>query len=351
MIKQMSALIASIFMLFTHLPAQALNSVAYPSEIAVLTLPEQEDIQWKEISRHVTNKEGLVERIPIDQSVEDWKNLICFQFMDRSNFGKNGKKSIDDIIESIRTTTMASYPGNKVTWKILEKNKNAVTYEWILHDTYEHVPPQHEISRAILTKTGFHRIGYTKQNVMLTPDERQKWICLLKDSFSIMPVDQAQQIKKGLSIVNKSRQSLDLGPLFNGWKSVDPVLLENGITIETLIPSSQKKSLITESLGVVTMPSAEGLTVDDYFESEQETLSKAVSKKIQFDVHKKTAHELLYSYSYPDNNLQFTSVVRVVTTDLGFYAISYKKGLKKNLNKDEILDWKKKLEAIQIHSN
>ncbi|MBX9744390.1 MAG: hypothetical protein K2X08_04170 [Chlamydiales bacterium] len=348
MSKTLSMLVAAMFILFVHPPVQASKSVMYPSEIAVLTLPEQENGQWKEISRYVTKKKGLVERIPVDQSVKNWKNLICVQFYDRSVFDKKGKKSIEDVIESIRASTISSYPGNKVTWKVLEKNKDALIYEWILHEAYEHVSPQHEVTLAILTKTGFHRIGYTQKNAELTPEERLKWINRLKDSYSIMSVDEVKHMKNGLSIVNRFRESLDLGETFNGWKSVDYVMLDNGMTMETFIPSSQKKPLITESFDVLTMPGVVGLTVGEYFESEQETLRKSLSKKIKFDVLKKTANELIYSYSYSDAGLRFTIVSRAIITDLGFYSLYYKSGLKKDLNKEEILQWKEALEAAQV---
>lgn len=322
--------------------------MVYPSEVAVLTLPELEDVSWKEISRYVTKNEGLVERIPIDQSVKDWKNLICSQFYDRSVFDKKGKKSIEEVVESIRMSTIASYPGNKITWKILERGKDVLIYEWILHEAYEHIPPQHEVSRVSLTKTGFHRIGYTQKNVAMKSEERQKWINLLKDSYSIVSVDEAKHIKNGLSIVNKFRESLNLGEMFNGWKSVDSVIFDDGMTIETLIPSSQKKSLITESLDVLTMPSIAGATVNQYFENEQEILWKTISNEIKFEILKKTADELIYSYSYSDLGLRFTTVARVITTDLGFYSLYYKRGLKKGLHEEEILKWKEWLEAAQV---
>lgn len=82
MSKKLSMLIVSMFMLFIHSSAQALKPVAYPCEAAVLRVPEQKDVQWKEVSRYVTKKEALVTRIPGDQSVEDLKNLICVQFYD-----------------------------------------------------------------------------------------------------------------------------------------------------------------------------------------------------------------------------------------------------------------------------
>lgn len=114
--------------------------------------------------------------------------------------------------------------------------------------------------------------------------------------------------------------------------------------METLSPSLQKKSLITESLCILTIPSVARLTVDDYFESKQETVYKAFSKKIEFDVFKKFANNFIYICLYTDSGLRFTTVPSVMTTEFDLYSMYYTKGSEK----DEILQVKGKLEAIKV---
>jgi len=53
---------ASAFILFAYGEVYALPSTGRPpSEMVVLTFPDNSYANWKEVSRHVTEKEGMVE--------------------------------------------------------------------------------------------------------------------------------------------------------------------------------------------------------------------------------------------------------------------------------------------------
>ena len=64
------------------------------------------------------------------------------------------------------------------------KKQNEITYEWILHSQKGNIPSQHEIARFLLHKNSIHRVGFTRKNVVMNPDDRDKWIKVLSESIS-----------------------------------------------------------------------------------------------------------------------------------------------------------------------
>jgi len=198
-------LVIFMLMLFTEGVTYAFTHVSrLPPETIVLKLPNDNYADWKEISSYLSRKEGLVERIPVNQSVKDWVELICIQYHDRSQWDDGTiAYPIEEIMKRLEKVTIGSYPGNKVTWRILEKSETAVIYEWILHKPYKDVPSQHEIAHGFLTEHGFHRIGITCKNREMTSEERERWMELLRESVVVIPVEEAKTVQ-GLSLLNKS---------------------------------------------------------------------------------------------------------------------------------------------------
>ncbi len=173
----------------------------YPSETIILHLPNQDENTWKEITHYVTKTERIIESIPLFQTIETWSELICIQYADISTKDIKVRNNIKIILNLIKNEILLSYPNTKVTWRIIENNKKDAIYEWILHAPHNNIPPQHEISRAFLTKTGFHRVAFTRKNNEMNAEERDKWIQLLKEKSSLVSFPKAIH-SNGLSMAN-----------------------------------------------------------------------------------------------------------------------------------------------------
>lgn len=348
--NKLSILIMSIFMLVAHGAAYASTHVDHPpAETIILKLPSNSCANWKEIGRSVTEKEGIVERIPFNQTVKNCSEHICIQFYDRSTWGKMRGASAEKLLDQLRETILTAYPGNKVTWKIIEKNENDFIYEWILHKPYKDVSPQHEIARYFLTENGFHRIGFTRKNAEMNAAEREGWIKLLKENTSVVSFEEAANTSEGLSMVDRIKNSVDLGSAFQDWTVLDTFVYDNGYTLVSRIsPAQQRESYIAECLEVATKPISDPISIDKLIKLER-TIAQGKSKKVKFRVIKKTPTEVIYTYSYPKDHLILNAVVRAFDSDQGYYSISYKHGLNNEIMKeDEIQHWVEKLEAIKI---
>lgn len=337
--------ILSIFITFNHGIASAIElRDPSPLETARLKLPCSSASNWKEINRLVNKQEGMIENIPLNQTPQNWSELICIQYMDISSI--TTKHSFENILASLRETTLSSYPGNQVTWRIIEKNKDPVIYEWILHKSYKDIPPQHEIVRAFITDKAFHRVGFTRKNEMMNPDEREMWIKLLKENASVVPFQEGTN-SDCLSLADKFKDSLTIGDYFHDWEIIGTFIAENGYTRVRRIPPSET-GYVTECIEVVTMPNVKALPIDLFFQTEIDLINGRTHMKVKFHVLQKSTSEVIYVYSHPKDHLQLNAVVRTFITDRGYYSISYKRGLAGQMQKEEILKWKEKLQAIQV---
>lgn len=347
--KRISILIALICVLLTERAVFASEIVNHlPSETIVLNLPNAHT-NWKEISRYVTEKEGLVEYIPFDQQITDWSELIWFQYFDKSLMKQEMSHSIEDTLSIIRETTLASYPGSKVIWEDIEKNKTDAIYEWILHESYKNIAPEHVISRTFLTSKGVYTIGFSLRNRGTNPVERERCIKLLRDSVSLVSTKYSRSSKQRLSILDRLKDSVYLGKAFEDWKILDTYTFETGYTAVTRVPAAFTGGYVAECLEATTVPNLHNGSMDQLFEGQKEIAQKKSSQKIEFRIYKQTDKEVIYSYVYPQDDLQVTGVVRsFFSDDKGYYIFSYKRGLSSKLNPEEIDLWKAKLEAIKI---
>ena len=349
--KKLSILVVIVFVLFTQEAAYALSSIDRPSETVVLKLPGYSHLNWKDITHAITKKMGLIERIPCNQTSETWSELICIQYRDRSDWDRGQINCIENIMDRVQEEAFSTYPRNKSTWRIIEKNKNDILYEWILHKQHNGVPPQHEVARAFLTETGFHSVAFTRKSAEMSPDERGKWIKLLKESASVVSFKEAGDIPDGISMVDWLKDSLDLGPVFKRWRVTNTSAIDSGWTMVCRVPISQTEAYITECLEEVTAPILNATSsIDQLFEMEKENAQKRSPKKVEFHILEKSSTEVIYSYSYPQDNLQVTAVARSFISNQAYYFIVYKRGLKEEIKKEDILKWKKLLEMIKICS-
>jgi hypothetical protein len=349
--NKLATFLTSAFMLFTYGTVHAITATDHlPSETIVLKSPNNSYANWKEIARCVTEKEGMIEYIPSDQQIANWSELICIQYFDKSSMKRKASNSIEDTMELFRESTLASNAGNKVTWRLIEKNKSDAIYEWILHKSFKNIPPEHEVARAFLTDTGLHRIGFTRKNKEMSPEERERCIKSLRDSVSVVSIEEAKSTTQGLSILDRVKDSLNLGKAFENWKEVNTYTFENGYTMVLRVPSDFKGGYVDECLEVTTMPNLYEATIDKLFEVEKVNVQKKSPNPIEFSILKRSPTEIMYSFTHPQDHLQVTGVVRILLSDQGYYSISYKRGLPKELKPEEVQLWKARLEEIQIRN-
>lgn len=354
--KKLHLLIIPIFILIIQGTAYTLISVGPPPpETIVLTLPDNSYAAWKEIARKVSENEGLVEHAPFNQTLVNLSELITIQYHSRTTWNRERASSVslEELLDSIREATSFSYPGSKITWKIIEKSEHDSIYERILHGEGA-IPTEHDIVRVFLTKFGLHRVVFTRKHTEMSPEEREKWIRLLKESATVVSFEEATHASEGFSMADRFKDSLDLGCVFQGWRIVNIIRLDIGHTLVCRISPSQTEAYITECLEVLTVPnwnpSLDPFLIDTLFETEKEALQEQLPQKVIFHILKRSPNEIIYSYSYPENQLQITGVVRSFTSDRGYYSVSYKHALTEEMRKEEILKWQEHLEAIKIRN-
>jgi hypothetical protein len=339
-------------MLLTYVTVHANTSADHlPSETIVLKSPNNSYANWKEIARYVTKKEGLIEYIPSDQQIANWSELICIQYFDKSFMKKKSSNSIEDVMELFRETILASYPGNKVTCRLIEKNKSDAIYEWILHKPFKNIPPEHEVARAFFTDTGLYRIGFTQKNKKMSSKDRDRCIKSLRDFVSVVSIEEAKSITQALSILDRVKDSLNLGEAFENWKEVNTYTFENGYTMVIRVPSAFTGGYVDECLEVTTMPNLYESSIDQLWEVEKKNIQSIRKKSpgtIEFSILKRSPDEIVYSFAHPQDLLQVTGVVRTFLSGNGYYSISYKRGLPYKLKPEEIILWKERLERIKI---
>ena len=319
----------------------------HPSEMLVLELPKNDCTDWKEINRLVAEKEGIVELIPSKQNAANWSQLIAIQYYDKSAMNPKTTKSIAASVKAIRDTTIAAYPGNKVTWNIIEKNENDIIYEWILHNAYKNSPPQHEISRAFMTKKGFHRIGLTCKHREMTKDERENWLRSLRDSVSIKSNEEGKKTPYSLSIADKVKDSLDLGKHFKDWQIVSVDTFDSGASIIVRFPVLDEGEIVRDCLTITTMPNINDFTVDKLFDVEKQIISKKTDGNVKFNILNKSPTEIIYSFVHPLDNHYITGIVRTFILNHWYYSLSCKCGYPTELKNEEIQQWKECLETIK----
>ena len=175
---------------------------SHPTETAIFKLPDGEKVLWKEISRAINTDEGIVECIPLHQTDKNWTDLIAVQYI--SYVSRKNIESIDLLIENFRRECINMHQGSKLTWNVIEKHPYEFIYEWILHEPYKDVPPQHEVARTFITDSGLYRVGFTYKKGQMPPQERRDWIKLLKYHAAMTSYDEASRDKEAFSLAEYS---------------------------------------------------------------------------------------------------------------------------------------------------
>lgn len=349
--KKCITLFVSAFILCAHgnmHPMTPINDLGI--DMVLLKLPSRSAANWKEISRHTTEQEGMVEFIPSNQRTSSWSELVSIQYFDKSIVKGKMARSIKEAINALQKETLASYEGTKITWNLIELNKSDAIYERILHRSLNNLIPEHDIAKAFLTDAGFHRVAFTRKYKEMSPKEREQCIEILRNSTSLVSAEEAKKHPEALSILDKIKNSLVLGEAFKTWKELQCYSFETGYTVSAHVPPSFDGNYVDECLEITTLPSSGEASIEQLFEGEKKLIRKKSSDPIEFPVLKKTSHEIIYSFCHPKDHLLVTGIVRTFLTDKGYYSICYKRGLPDKLKTEEILQWKEVLEKIEVRN-
>jgi hypothetical protein len=342
--KKISILILSIVsFLGTGLHAEFTGEV--PKETAILQLPDHSESNWKEIAHYVSAKEGIIEAIPLNQTIQNWSELIAVQYMSSAEWDKSAC-TLEKVLEHVRKETLSAYPKDTVSWQIIEKSKEGIIYEWIMHKPYKNISVEHEVARAFLTPSGFHRVGFTRKNGPMSSEERAKWIQLLRENSSVVSFQDGGYIE-GFSMVEKLQNSVYVGAHFRDWRRINQFAFETGYSLVCFIPPTQVDSYVAECLEIVTVPNVKLAPLANFFEIEKKCVQEKTSKKMRFHILEQSPTEIIYCYCHPKDHLQLNAVVRTFLTEHGYYSISYKKGLEGRMQKEEMRSWMEKLKTIQ----
>ncbi len=201
--NKLTSIFTSLFLLFSEFASANNSGRRTPPEAVTLKLPPDNKMEWKEISKNISEKDVTVEWVPSAQSASNWTQLIAIQYYDKTVLDWKVKNSVEKIVDQILMKIVTSYPSGRATCNVIQKNKNEIIYEWILHKPYNGIPPQHEIAKGILTEKGFHRVGFTRKNYKMGNDEREKWLKLLKESVMIAASGTALEGNEFLSIFSR----------------------------------------------------------------------------------------------------------------------------------------------------
>ncbi len=170
----------SVAALLGYFPCEGIcglySSAKQPSETAVINLPGDEYLAWKEVLHNVKKEEGVVKRAPLGETLSNWSELISVEYLSNVKWKKRVNESIEPLLQHLCKVTIEGHPGKKVTWKVIEHNKTDAIYEWILHEEDNKIPPQYEISRVFLKKSGIHRVSITRKYQEMEPEVKKKWI-------------------------------------------------------------------------------------------------------------------------------------------------------------------------------
>lgn len=319
-----------------------------PSETILLKLPDGAETKWKENNREISEKMIDIHLLPSDQSYLEWSDMMYIQYFDLSLFelAEEKEKTIENVSNILFEQGKFLFPTAKPSIKMIEKNINDATYEIIVDNECE-ILPKHDLIRIFLSKTAVHRIGFSKNDSQMTTEEREENLKLLKENASIIPYEKAIN-EPGLSIVNKVKYSLNLGPFFQDWIISVSLDFDDGSAFEWLGPPTRiKDNFSVESLKITTIPTYDTVSYDIdtfYEEVKKKLLVEIPSAKIE--ILKKSDKEIIYSYQHHMEILPFYGMTRIFLRDQGTYHIDYNLSQFEQISQTDISQIMKKLESV-----
>ncbi len=146
------------------------------------------------------------------------------------------------------------------------------------------------------------------------------------------------------------KDSLNLGPAFQSWIAVDSQEYSNGSFQVTYIhPPRGNSKRVTEILKVFSTPNLDESSIDKFFEKKKKDIQKESIEEVKFHILKKSPKEIIYAFSYPMDESQYTEIVRTFVSGNKYHSASYLGPLPENIKQEENFQlWKEKLESMQI---
>ncbi len=130
---------------------------------------------WKVgYAKDIPGQGNIVERIPAQESINNWSKMITIQFIEGS--GESPKFFMSKLQKQMENRC------TNVKWDVLEDNTYTVLYEWVISQCGEH-PDQHEISKLLKGNDGLHRAAYIEKTQSIDPKTREKWVQWLSESY------------------------------------------------------------------------------------------------------------------------------------------------------------------------
>lgn len=337
---------ATLLFLFTFVlrSAPALSTKT-PWETIVFDLGEGCEKNWKEISHSIQPYNALIEAIPINQTIPNWTTLIGITFADGNKISPSLEQSVERSLENIKSYLVKTYPEEKMTWRVLEKSWDSAITEWILHEPHEDVPQQQILTRIFIRFGRVNTISITNRHGQMTGEERQKWIKLLKEKTSLLHFSAAEKLR-GLSLVDRLKNSIGLGPKFADWEKKTSFSFGTGYTSSRYTPPSQESHQFTTYLEITSVPNVWETSLEDFFQTDQFILTNLGERKAKPIILERTPSEIVYIYTMPESDLYLNAVVRLVLTKRGYYTITYREYNSRELRMKELLDWRDQLKLV-----
>ena len=139
------------------------------------TIKVQLDPQaWRLGYRSVNRLQTLSEYVPIDQSVQEWKELFTLQRLyGMTTRSVSPKQMMEQIEQNLKQMSAA------LIFEVVADNEGDVMFQWRDAGSKDR-QPQHEIVRLVAGEKDIHRIAYSRRVSQLAEQDAQRWIGLLR---------------------------------------------------------------------------------------------------------------------------------------------------------------------------
>ncbi|MBJ7450111.1 MAG: hypothetical protein JHC93_07140 [Parachlamydiales bacterium] len=132
----------------------------------------RESIPWKIVESTVTEQGfGLKEWIPEDQSIKNWSDKFCVQYIP---YDSDTKKNARVLFREIHDKKKKKF----LNWDILEMQDGSVLYETMDSRLKKF---RQEFTRIITTDDGYYLISFKRLDEPVTESQHAYWTQLLKD--------------------------------------------------------------------------------------------------------------------------------------------------------------------------
>lgn len=140
------------------------------TESLEIPMSKAEQAKWR-VGHYERTPDGIstVERIPRDQSMQSWTEMISTHFFAHGNhcFTANSAIAWAQVAEE---------------GEIIDEDENEVILEEVITESSGAPYTLHEIIRVIWTPKGVHRVSYSYKGEKLDYEQRKYWLNKLKAS-------------------------------------------------------------------------------------------------------------------------------------------------------------------------